>query len=157
MNHTSEYWYIGSIFAKSAEKKPYSNLLSGKPREIIPIEKKSIVLCTAMGVYSSLVLSISTSVTSAIACFAAISFDSTFDELKICTAVSSSRMLPSEVLSTSRILSSISFRILNETKIEMILIVNRNKLMIPFVFGTLDDKLVFFSFEVWTFFGDRYS
>lgn len=74
--------------------------------------KKSTVLCTAMGVYSSLVLSISISVTSAMACLAAMSFDSSFDELKICTAVSSSRMLPSEVLSTSRILSSISFRIL---------------------------------------------
>lgn len=72
--------------------------------------KNKIVECTAIVVYCNLALSICFSVTSAMACFEVISLDKTLEELKIWMAVSSSRMLPSEVLSTSRILSSISFK-----------------------------------------------
>lgn len=75
---------------------------------IIPIVKNKMAEWTAIGVYSILAVSICFSVISATACLAVISFDNTLDELKIWIAVSSSNILPSDVLRTSKILSSIS-------------------------------------------------
>lgn len=56
-----------------------------------------------MGVYSNLATSIDFSVSSATACFATISLERLFDELRTLIAVSSSRIFPSAVDSTSRI------------------------------------------------------
>ncbi|TNN79446.1 hypothetical protein EYF80_010260 [Liparis tanakae] len=62
------------------------------------------------------VSSIFRSVTSATACFSVISLASNFEQERILTAVSSSRMLPSEEESTSKILSSISFSCLTKAR-----------------------------------------
>lgn len=62
------------------------------------------------------VSSIFCSVTSATACFSWISLASTLEQERILTAVSSSRMFPSEEESTSKILSSISFSCLTMMK-----------------------------------------
>lgn len=90
-NHGSEYWYMGSIPAKSA------------------MQKYSIEEYSATDVYSKRFSFIFFSVSSEPACFSLISLDKVFDELSAFTAVSSSRMFPLDVDRTSRILSSISF------------------------------------------------
>ena len=60
-------------------------------------------------IITDLVLSISASVSADIRCFSAISSLSTFDELRIWMAVSSSSILPWDADNTFRILSSMSF------------------------------------------------
>lgn len=97
MNHASEYWYVGSILAN------------------VSMVKNNLVECAETTRYRCLVLSIDCSVTCDSACFFCISSDNTFDELKTFTAFSSSRMSPSDELSTSNILSSISFKDLQRT------------------------------------------
>ena len=91
MNHISEYWYIGSMLARSV------------------MEKKRMEAWAATGWYPLRVSSISLSVEAAISCLAVISSERVLEEERILMAVSSSRMFPCEVESTSRILSSISF------------------------------------------------
>jgi hypothetical protein len=90
MNQVSEYWYMGSMLARSA------------------MEKNKMVEWTAMGVYPIHALSILISVSSVMACFSEISLDKTLDDDRTLMAVSSSRMLASDVDRTSRILPSIS-------------------------------------------------
>jgi len=76
MNQIREYWYIGSMLARSE------------------IQKNKMEECTATGLYPFLVSSIMISVDAAISCLAEISSDKTFEEDKTLMAVSSSRMLP---------------------------------------------------------------
>lgn len=79
MTHqTNEYWYMGSILARSE------------------IQKNSTELCCDTGTYRSLALSISASVMAAAACLASISMESTLEEDRIRFADSSSRMLPAD-------------------------------------------------------------
>lgn len=91
MNHVREYWYIGSILARSA------------------IEKNRMDEWIEIGRYSMRVASIFFSVSSATACFSEISFAKALEDDSILMAVSSSKMFPSEEERTSKILSSISF------------------------------------------------
>mmetsp|Transcript_83743 Transcript_83743/g.245559 ORF Transcript_83743/g.245559 Transcript_83743/m.245559 type:complete len:205 (-) Transcript_83743:319-933(-) len=90
MKKGSEYWYIGSMFARSA------------------MQKKRIAVLKATGTYCRRASSIFCSVDSATFCFSAISFESCLEAERTWTAASSSRMLPREELSTSRILFSVS-------------------------------------------------
>lgn len=76
MNHVSEYWYIGSMLARSE------------------MQKKRMDEWTATGLYPLRVASISFSVAEAISCLAEISSERTFEEDRIWIAVSSSRMFP---------------------------------------------------------------
>ena len=90
MNHDKEYWYIGSMLAKSATQK-YSMALYS-PQDLYPVRVSSIIFW----------------VSSPIACFSSISLDTTLASDRIWMAVVSSRMFPSEEDSTCRILFSIS-------------------------------------------------
>lgn len=92
INQVNEYWYMGSMLVNES------------------IMKNSDVEYSATFWYCCLVLSIVFSVDAALVCFTLISFAKIFDELNILTASSSSKMLPSEELSTCKILSSISFK-----------------------------------------------
>lgn len=124
---------------------------------MLPMVKNKIVECSAIGLYSNLALSICFSVTSATACFAAISFESCLEELKICTAVSSSKMLPSEVDKTYKILSSISFKALRQ-KLNVNNVCtdyNLKEYVTPFVFGSLNDKGILLGFQIGSFFRHR--
>ena len=78
MNQVNEYWYMGSMLARSLT------------------QKNITVEWTATGLYPILVSSITFSVSLATCCFAVISSESTFDDDRISMAVSSSRMFPSE-------------------------------------------------------------
>lgn len=76
INHVREYWYIGSMFARSE------------------MQKKRMDECTATGRYPFLVSSISFSVVAAICCLAEISSARILDEDSTLMARSSSKMFP---------------------------------------------------------------
>ena len=76
MNQTREYWYIGSMLAKSE------------------IQKNRIEACVATGRYPFLVWSISNSVAAATSCLAEISAASFLEDDRTLIAVSSSRIFP---------------------------------------------------------------
>jgi len=97
-NHDREYWYIGSIPARSA------------------IQKNKIAEYSAIEVYSKRFSLIFLDVSSAPACFNVISLAKVFEELRAFTAVSSSSKFPLEVDKTSSILSSISLSCLRKRK-----------------------------------------
>ncbi len=69
MNQTSEYWYIGSMFASS------------------DMQKKRTEACELTDLYRFRVLSISVCVSSAARCFAEISSDSRFEDCRICNQI----------------------------------------------------------------------
>ena len=91
MNHANEYWYIGSTIARSE------------------MQKNRTEARVATGLYFSRVWSMSRSVTSASATFSVMSSEVTLDCARVLMSSSSSRMLPSLLLSMYRILSSRSF------------------------------------------------
>mmetsp|Transcript_13473 Transcript_13473/g.52947 ORF Transcript_13473/g.52947 Transcript_13473/m.52947 type:complete len:250 (-) Transcript_13473:348-1097(-) len=92
MNQDSEYWYMGSMFAKSR------------------MVKNSTELYAPQGLYPSRAASISTCVASATICFSVISSDTIFASLRVSMPAVSSRMLPSDDESVCRMRSSMSLR-----------------------------------------------
>mmetsp|Transcript_83467 Transcript_83467/g.221143 ORF Transcript_83467/g.221143 Transcript_83467/m.221143 type:complete len:210 (-) Transcript_83467:216-845(-) len=89
MKNGNEYWYMGSMLAKSA------------------MQKNNTDTWNATGTYCNLASSIFCSVSSATFCFSAISLESCLEDDRTWTADSSSKMLPCDELSTSRILFSV--------------------------------------------------
>ena len=92
MNQLSEYWYMGSMLARSR------------------MVKKSTALYAPQGLYPSRASSISTCVSSATFCFSEISSETIFASESTSMAFASSRMFPSEEDMVCRMRSSISFR-----------------------------------------------
>jgi hypothetical protein len=90
MNQLREYWYMGSMFARSR------------------MVKKRTELNAPHGVYPSRAASISTCVASAIFCFSPISSETIFASDSTPTALASARMSPSVELRVCRMRSSIS-------------------------------------------------